>query len=110
MRYILLGLAIIIAALTPAIMAAVVSIHKAGLQQQAEDEKVQAGYKEPKHPYIRAQKYIVAYAAERLKYQLLERGKSCKACCLRCRLYPECSKYVRAKKERQRKSEKLQDR
>ena len=82
MRYIALAVMIIAAFFVPALLAAAQAIYRAGQQQKAEEEQKHKGYYEP-HPYIRAQRQIAKYAAERLRYWLFVRGKGCHACCLR---------------------------
>lgn len=102
MRYIALGVMIIAAFFIPALLAAAQAIYRAGQQQKAEEEEKHKGYYEP-HPYIRAQRQIAKYAAERLKYWLFVRGKSCHACCLRCKWFYECRSDTAARKARRKK-------
>ena len=99
MRYIALGVLIIAAFFVPALLAAAQAIYRAGQQQKAEEEQKHKGYYEP-HPYIRAQRQITKYAAERLRYWLFVRGKGCHACCLRCKYFNECRDDTTARKER----------
>ena len=97
MRYIALGILIIAAFFVPALLAAAQAIYRAGQQQKAEEEQKHNGYHEA-HPYIRQQKQIARYAAERLRYWLFARGKGCHACCLRCKHYGECKALTRVAK------------
>ena len=99
MRYIALGVLIIAAFFVPALLAAAQAIYRAGQQQKAEEEQKHNGYHEA-HPYIRQQKQIARYAAERLRYWLFVRGKGCHACCLRCKYFDECQTDNKAQKER----------
>lgn len=102
MRHIALGVMILVAFFVPALLAAAQAIYRAG-QQKAEEEQKHHGYYEA-HPYIRAQKQALSYAAERLRYWLFVRdNKSCHACCLRCKWYYECLKDEMARKERKRR-------
>lgn len=98
MRYIALAVMIIAAFFIPALLAAAQAIYRAG-QQKAEEEQKHNGYHEA-HPYIRQQKQIARYAAERLRYWLFARGKGCHACCLRCKYFDECQTDNKARKER----------
>lgn len=102
MRYIALAVMIIAAFFVPALLAAAQAIYRAGQQQKAEEEQKHKGYYEP-HPYIRAQRQIAKYAAERLRYWLFVQGKGCHACCLRCEYFNECRDDTTARKERKGK-------